>query len=102
MADTLARQTADVFHEQDALARAYKSPANPAREKDRLGDLWIQEAAPFESSATIPAVQPILQSLPVREPLPKQPALRRYVPPKRLLAVVPKKNCVPLHRPAKD
>ena len=100
MADTLARQTADVFHEQDALGRTYKSAANPAREKERLGDMWIQEAAPFQSDLpTIPDVQPPLQSLPAREPLPAMPALRAYYPPQRILRVTQKRNYTPLYRP---
>jgi len=88
MADTLARLTADVFHEQDALGRTYKSAANPARDKERLGDTWIQEAVPFQGDLpTIPAVQAPLQLLPKREPLPVRPALRAYYPPKRILKV---------------
>lgn len=100
MSDTLARQTADVFHEQDALGRTYKSAANPAREKERLGDTWIQEALPFQGDLpTIPAIQAPLQSLPAREPLPVMPALRAYYPPERILTVTQQKNYTPLYRP---
>ena len=43
-----ARKTGDVFDEQDALARAYKSTAEPAREKERLADVWIAEGSTRE------------------------------------------------------
>ena len=39
------RKTADVFDETDALARAYKSQTEPAREKERLADVWIAEGS---------------------------------------------------------
>ena len=38
-----ARKTSDVFDEQDQLARAYKSPTEPSREKERLADVWVVE-----------------------------------------------------------
>lgn len=98
MADTLARQTADVYLIQDALARAYKSPANPAREKERLGDLWIQETEPSGQ----PKDKAFVKSLPRDESVEQQVAVRRYIPTKKLLKVVQTQNCVPLYRPKKD
>ena len=38
-----SRKTSDVFDEQNRLARAYKSPAEPVREKERLADVWVVE-----------------------------------------------------------
>lgn len=42
---TRSRNTADVYKIQDELARAYKSPAEPVREKERLADVWVVEGA---------------------------------------------------------
>ena len=42
---TRSRSTADVFIEQDQLARAYSGTNDPARDKDRLADIWFVEEA---------------------------------------------------------
>ena len=36
-----SRSTADVFDEQDQLGRTYLAPEEPARDKERLGDMWL-------------------------------------------------------------
>ena len=38
-----AQLTTNVYELQDALARAYKSPTEPERDKERLADVWIVE-----------------------------------------------------------
>ena len=42
-----SRSTADVFVEQDQLARTYEGPNDPhiTADKERLGDTWITPAA---------------------------------------------------------
>ena len=40
---TKAQKTTNVYELQDQLARAYKSPTEPEREKKRLADVWIVE-----------------------------------------------------------
>jgi hypothetical protein len=47
-----SRETADVFIEQDQLARAYSGTNMPTREQDRLGDLWFVESATQPNEAT--------------------------------------------------
>ena len=42
---TRSRSTADVFIEQDQLARAYAGTNTPVREKERLADVWFVEEA---------------------------------------------------------
>ena len=42
---TRSRSTADVFIEQDQLARAYAGTNMPVREKERLADVWFVEEA---------------------------------------------------------
>ena len=58
-----ARKTSDVFDEQDALARAYKSPAEPVREKERLADVWVVEGTLRENQPNATVHQ---QPIPVR------------------------------------
>ena len=45
-----SRDTADVFVEQDQLARTYEGPNDPhmTADKERLGDTWITPAADDE------------------------------------------------------
>ena len=40
-----SRNTADVFDEQDQLGRAYVGTNDPARDKERLADVWFVEEA---------------------------------------------------------
>ena len=42
---TRSRNTADVFIEQDQLARAYAGTNDPVRDKERLADVWFVEEA---------------------------------------------------------
>ena len=42
---TRSRDTADVFIEQDQLARAYAGTNDPVRDKERLADVWFVEEA---------------------------------------------------------
>jgi len=58
---TRSRSTADVFVEQDQLARAYKSPAEPVREKERLADVWVVEGALRENQP-----KPTVHQKPIR------------------------------------
>ena len=56
---TKAQLTTNVFEEQDKLGRAYATPNNPTRDKDRLGDLWVVETATKEvpdSGASYPKI----------------------------------------------
>ena len=56
-----SRDTADVYIEQDQLARAYKSPTEPARDKDRLADVWVVEGTLRENQPT-----PTVHQKPIR------------------------------------
>ena len=58
-----ARKTSDVFDEQDQLARAYKSPTEPSREKERLADVWVVEGTLRENQPKATVHQ---QPIPVR------------------------------------
>ena len=49
---TRSRDTADVFIEQDQLARAYAGANAPARDKERLADVWFVEEARTASEET--------------------------------------------------
>ena len=40
-----SRDTADVYIEQDQLARAYAGTNDPVRDKERLADVWFVEEA---------------------------------------------------------
>ena len=46
-----ARQTGDVFETQDQLSRAYNSTEEPAREKERLADVWLQADGTSKANA---------------------------------------------------
>ena len=56
-----SRKTSDVFDEQDQLARAYKSPAEPVREKERLADVWVVEGTLRENQP-----KPTVHQKPIR------------------------------------
>ena len=49
---TKAQKTTNVFELQDALARAYAGTNEPERDKKRLGDLWVVEAAADDAKTT--------------------------------------------------
>ena len=55
------RETSNVYKIQDELARAYKSPEEPTREKKRLADVWIVEGTMRENQP-----KPTVHQRPIR------------------------------------
>ena len=58
---TRSRDTSNVYEIQDELARAYKSPGEPTREKERLADVWIVEGTLRENQP-----KPTVHQRPIR------------------------------------
>ena len=56
-----SRDTSNVYEIQDELARAYKSPTEPTREKERLADVWVVEGTLRENQP-----KPTVHQRPIR------------------------------------
>ncbi|MGI9460512.1 MAG: hypothetical protein ACR2NF_10980 [Pirellulales bacterium] len=56
-----SRDTSNVYEIQDELARAYKSPTEPTREKERLADVWVVEGTLRENQP-----KPTVHQKPIR------------------------------------
>lgn len=56
-----SRDTSNVYEIQDELARAYKSPTKPDRDKERLADVWIVEGTLRENQP-----KPTVHQRPIR------------------------------------
>ena len=56
-----SRNTSNVYEIQDELARAYKSPTEPDREKERLADVWVVEGTLKENQP-----KPTVHQRPIR------------------------------------
>ena len=56
-----SRDTSNVYEIQDELARAYKSPSEPIREKERLADVWVVEGTLRENQP-----KPTVHQRPIR------------------------------------
>ena len=66
-----ARKTGDVFEEQDALPRAYKSEDEPIRTQERLADVWVQSGELSRSSdqpVSSGRITPLLEHVPQYTP----------------------------------
>ena len=76
-----SRDTADVFVEQDQLARTYEGPNDPhmTADKERLGDTWI---TPTTDDADVKALANKIsdgeQAEPKRLPAKKKRSLSKY------------------------
>ena len=58
---TRSRDTSNVYKIQDELSRAYKSPTEPSREKERLADVWVVEGTLRENQP-----KPTVHQKPIR------------------------------------
>lgn len=56
-----SRDTSNVYEIQDELARAYKSPTEPTRDKERLADVWVVEGTLRENQP-----KPTVHQRPIR------------------------------------
>ena len=56
-----SRDTSNVYQIQNELARAYKSPTEPTREKERLADVWVVEGTLRENQP-----KPTVHQRPIR------------------------------------
>ena len=68
-----SRDTSNVYEIQDELARAYKSPTEPSRDKERLADVWV-----VEGGLRSIAPKPQLPTKPIRVRMKPKPFKKLY------------------------
>ena len=76
-----SRSTADVFIEQDQLARTYEGPNDPhaTADKERLGDTWITPATDDADVKTLAEkISDGEQAEPKRLPAKKKRSLNKF------------------------